>query len=73
MVGLYIIVYLFRVEVDLDYVLSLNKEEGYVHVEPSVCIGFLNKFLVSEVKEPVPYSKYISVEHGPGSMQNTDL
>ena len=39
----------FRVEVELDHVIELNSKDGYVHVEPGVCIGFLNKFLVRQV------------------------
>jgi len=39
---------MYRIEVDLDHVLSIDKANGYVHVEPSICIGFLNKFLIRE-------------------------
>jgi len=39
---------MYRIEVDLDHVLSIDKVNNYVHVEPSVCIGYLNKFLVQE-------------------------
>ena len=34
---------------DLDHILSIDKANQFVHVEPSVCIGYLNKFLVREV------------------------
>jgi len=39
---------MYRIEVDLDHILSIDKANQFVHVEPSVCIGYLNKFLVRE-------------------------
>jgi len=39
---------MYRIELDLDHVLSIDKANQYVHVEPSVCIGYLNKFLIRE-------------------------
>jgi FAD/FMN-containing dehydrogenase len=39
---------MYRVAVDLEKVIEVNPEEMTVTVEPSVSIGFLNRFLVSK-------------------------
>jgi delta24-sterol reductase len=39
---------MYRIEVDLDHVISIDRVNQYVHVEPSICIGYLNKFLIRE-------------------------
>lgn len=39
---------MYKVTVDLEKVIEVNPEEMTVTVEPSVCIGFLNRFLVSK-------------------------